>query len=296
MKKYWRINKRGITLIEVLVATSIFLLFALGIYGGITLIFKVVYNSRIRIIETAILAEKLEEVRNIPFDQIGILNGIPSGVLPYTQTTTRNGVNYSIITTVRNIDDPFDGTVTTTIQDTSPADYKLVEMSIICESCIQTNPVILSTRVSPKGLEGASDNGSLFIHVFDSNGLDVVGANISIVYTGSTTININDVTDNNGMLRIIDTPTGTEAYQINVSKSSYSSDYSVSSTISNPNPDKPPSTVITQNVTEISFSIDQLANLSLSTVNPSCVPISSVAFNMRGDKTIGHNPIVYKSY
>ena len=168
MKKAWRINKKGITFIEVLVAAAIFLLFALGIYGGITLVFKVVYNSRMRIVETAILAEKLEEVRNLPFDQVGILNGIPSGVLPYTQTTSRNGVNYNIITTVRNIDDPFDGTVTTTPQDTAPADYKLVEMSIICERCIQTKRVTLSTRVSPKGLEGASSNGSLFIHVFRS--------------------------------------------------------------------------------------------------------------------------------
>jgi len=53
-------------------ATAIFLLFALGIYGGLQLVFKIVYQSRLRILETAVLSAELETVHNIPFDQIGI--------------------------------------------------------------------------------------------------------------------------------------------------------------------------------------------------------------------------------
>ncbi|MFH1789910.1 MAG: hypothetical protein ABH832_02470 [bacterium] len=289
-----KINKKGFALIEIIVGMGVFLLFAFGIYGGINLIYKIVYSSRLRIIETAILSEKLEVVRNLPFDQVGILNGIPSGVLPHSQTTTLNGINFILTTTVRNIDDPFDGTVTTTPQDTSPADYKLVEMSIICSNCIQKKSVLLSTRVSPPGLEGASNNGSLFIHVFDANGIDVPQANVAITYIGSTTIMINDATDNQGMLRIVDTPTGTESYHIVVSKADYSSDYTVSSTVGNPNPDKPPSTVVTQTVTEVSFAIDQLASLILNSVDSACAVIGSFDFRARGSKTVGHNPIVYK--
>jgi len=297
MKTSRRNDNRGITLLEVLVGTAVFLLFALGVYGGISLVFKIVYNSRLKILETAVLSEKLETVRNLPFDQVGILNGIPSGVLPYTQTVTRNGIDFNIITTVRNIDDPFDGTVTSTPIDTSPADYKLVEMSIICASCPQTKEVTLSTRVAPKGLEGASDNGSLFIHVFDANGIDVQGASVNVIYTGtSTPIIINDTTDNNGMLRIIDTPTGTEAYNITITKSGFSSDYSVSSSVSNPNPLKPPSNVISQSVTEISFSIDELASMDLTTMNQSCSVIAGASFDIWGDKKIGNNPVVYKYY
>ena len=63
---------RGFTLVEVLMATAIFLLFALGIYGGLQLVFKIVYQSRLRILETAVLSAELETVHNIPFDQIGI--------------------------------------------------------------------------------------------------------------------------------------------------------------------------------------------------------------------------------
>jgi len=43
-------GKKGFTLIEVVVAAAIFLLFALGIYGGISLVFKIVYQSRLKIL------------------------------------------------------------------------------------------------------------------------------------------------------------------------------------------------------------------------------------------------------
>jgi len=289
------INKKGFSLIEVLVATAVFLLFALGIYGAIQLVVKIVYSSRLQILETAVLSEHLEVARNLPFDQVGILNGIPLGVLPYSQTVTRNGVAFDIITTVRNIDDSFDGMATGTLPiDTSPADYKLVEMSIICQNCLQSKPIVLSARVSPKGLEGSSDNGSLFIHVFDSQGIDVQGATVDVYYSDAIMLDITDTTDNSGMVKIIDTPTGTEAYYINISKSGYSSDYTVSSSLSNPNPSKPPSTVISQTVTEISFAIDTAGTMNLSTLNPSCTAIPNASFYVHGDKVIGNNPTVYK--
>ena len=276
-------------------ATAVFLLFAIGIYGGVSLVFKVVYSSRLRILETALMAEQLELVRNLPFDSVGIINGVPSGVLPYTTTTVRNGVTFVLITTVRNIDDPFDGTVTSTPADTAPADYKLVEISIICQSCFQQEPVVLSTRVSPRGLEGASQNGSLFIHVFDVNGFDVVGATVNVTNTASTTpIIISDTTNNSGMVQILDTPTGTQSYHIRVSKSGYSSDYTVSSTAAVPNPSKPPSNIVSQMLTEISFQIDRVGTLNLSTVNQSCVAVASVPFSAHGEKVLGASPLVYK--
>ncbi len=294
MKKFWRHNVRGISLIEVLVATAVFLLFALAIYGAINLVFKIVYSSRLRILETAILAEKLETVRNLPFEQVGILNGIPTGVLPYSTTIVRNGITFNIITTVRNYDDPFDGMATGTVPiDTAPADYKLVEMSIICAQCVQSRSVILSTRVSPKNLEGASNDGSLFIHVFNSNGQNIQGVAVNLI-NNSSSINLTDVTDNEGMLRMVGTPTGTEAYQITVSKSGYTSDSTLAPTVDNPNPNTPPSTVISQTVTDISFEIDLTANLSVNTISQGCSAIGNAAFNVRGEKTIGHDPTVYR--
>jgi len=276
---------------EVLVASGLFLLFALGIYGATTLVFKIVYSSRLRILETALISEQLEVVRNLPFDDVGIINGVPAGVLPYTTTTVRNGVIFVLITTVRNIDDPFDGTITSTPADVSPADYKLVEISAICQSCTQINPVILSTRVAPKNLEGASENGALFIHVFDVNGLNVAGAIVDVTNTAANPFTIiNDTTDNAGMVQIIGAPTGTQSYHIRVSKSGYSSDYTVSSSAQVPNPVKPPSNVVSQAITEISFQIDQAGALNFSTVNANCAAVASVPLSVHGEKIIGTSP------
>jgi prepilin-type N-terminal cleavage/methylation domain-containing protein len=282
------LNRKGFSLLEVLMASAIFLLFALGIYSGINLVFKIVYQSRMRILETALLAEQLEVARNLPYDSVGIINGVPSGLLPFSTTTIRNGQTFTILTTVRNIDDAFDGTIGGNPNDSSPADYKLVEMSVICSNCSQQTPVTLSTRVAPKQLEGASQNGALFIQVFDYNGQPVVGANVTVTNTArNPSVVINDVTGNDGYLRIVDTTTGTLSYFIKVSKSGYSTDYTVPVSASVPTPVKPPSNVVSQTITDISFSIDQLSNMDLHFITPACAAVANQAFRIRGEKKIG---------
>lgn len=292
----FKLNRKGFSLLEILIASAIFLLFALGIYSGINLVFKVVYQSRMTILQTALLAEQLEIVRNLAFNDVGIINGVPNGVLPYSTTTIRNKQAFTILTTVRNIDDPFDGTLGGDPNDTSPADYKLVEMSVICQNCSQQSPIVLSTIVAPKQLEGASDNGALFIQVFDYNGQPVAGANVTVTNTAQTpNVVIHDVTDSDGYLRIIDTPTGTLSYHINVSKSGYSSDYTVPVSVEVPTPNKPPSNVVSQTITDISFSIDLLSNLDLHFLTPACAAVANADFNIYGEtKKIGSDPVVYK--
>lgn len=291
-----KFEKGGFTLIEIAVAIAIFLIFAVGIYSTMSMVFKIVYQSRMKILETALLSEQLEVAHNIPYDNVGIVNGIPAGTLLHSQIINRDGADFTVITSVRNIDDPYDGVLGGTPNDTAPADYKQVEMSAICNNCAQQEPVILSTIVSPKNLEGASKNGALFIHVFDANGLAVPQANVHIVNTAQTpNIILDDVTDNDGMLKIVDAPTGTLSYNITVSKSGYNSDYTVTSSAGNPNPLKPPSNVVSQEITEISFSIDKSASLNVSSVNSVCEAVSGPTVNLFGDKIIGANPNVYKT-
>lgn len=289
-------HQSGFTLIELTVAIAIFLIFAVGIYSTISIVFKIVYQSRMRILETTLLSEQLEIARNLPYDSVGIVNGVPAGVLQHSQTINRDGANFSVVTSVRNIDDPFDGTLGGTPNDTAPADYKLVEISGICTNCSQQEPAILSTIIAPKDLEGASKNGALFIHVFDANGLAVPQANVHIVNTANNPdVIIDDVTDNDGMLRIVDAPTGTLSYNITVSKSGMNSDGTVVSSVDNPNPLKPPANVVSQTITEISFSIDDLSALNVSSMNSICSNLSGPSATLYGEKIIGANPSVYKT-
>jgi prepilin-type N-terminal cleavage/methylation domain-containing protein len=288
-------TSRGFTLLEVVVAMAIFGLFTLGIYSSIQFALKSVYQSRTRTLETSLAQEWLETARNVAYGSVGILGGSPPGVLPHTQTITRNGEIFTLTTTVRNIDDPFDGTIGGTTNDTSPADYKLVQVEVLCSVCSQQVPVTLSAIVAPKNLEGATNNGALFLHVFDANGISVAGANMHVVNTSVTpNLVIDDVTDNQGMLKLIDVPTSTQGYHITVSKSGYSTDATATSSASNPNPTKLPATVVSQSITDLSFAIDHTASAQVSTINPSCTALPNTLFNLWGDKVIGANPTVFK--
>lgn len=287
-------SHRGFSLIEILVSVAILSLFVLGIYSGIEFTFRVVFQSRVRIIENSILNEQIELIRNLPFADVGIINGSPSGVLTRTVTSTRDGTDFVVIRTIRNIDDPYDGTIDGTPEDTSPADYKEVYIEVSCASCRQVRPASASTIISPKYLEGDPDNGALFIQVLDADADPVQGASVHVVATTtSTTIDLVDTTNNDGMLYLVDLPSGVSVYSVTVTKVGYTSDQTITPTEANPNPTKPPITVSAQDVTEVSFFIDEVSTLAISTVNALCQPVGGVPVSVTGNRVIGSDPTVY---
>lgn len=286
-------NQKGFGLIEVMVAVAVFVLFFLGIYSMITFVFKVVYQSRLRILETGILNEQVEIVRNLPFEQVGIIDGSPAGVLARTVTTTRDNIDFTITRTIRSIDDPFDGTIGGIPNDTAPADYKMVDMEIICNHCGQRTALSLTTQISPKFLEGDPNHGALFIQVFDAQGVPVSGATVHIVApTADPAVDMEDTTDNDGMLRLVDLGAGMDNYNITVSKAGYTTDQTLAPSETVPNPVKPPASVIAKDVSEISFSIDKISSLNLSTINKTCQAIGSVPVRISGTKLLGTEPDV----
>lgn len=287
-------NKKAFSLIEAVVATAIFVLFVLGIYGGTQLVFKIVYSSRIRIIETALLNEQVEIIHNASFFDVGIVNGSPSGIFDRNVTTTRNGIDFLITRTIRNIDDPYDGIIGGTPNDTAPADYKLVDIEVVCIDCGQQVPLSVQTYVSPKFLEGDPTHGALFVEVFDANVVPVQGATVHIVSTSTDPLyDFYDTTDNDGMLRIVDLAAGVESYHIIITKDGYTGAQTIIPSESNPNPTKPPVSVMAQGVAEISFSIDKQSSIDLTSINTLCQPIPSTNFTIRGTKLIGTEPDVY---
>ncbi len=288
-------NQKGFTLIEVIVGLAVFMVFAVGVYTSTQYIFKIVYSSRLKILEIQILNEQVEIIRNLPFESVGIVNGSPAGLLQRIATSTRNGINFTITRTIRNIDDPFDGTAGGSPNDTAPADYKLAEVEIVCSSCNQNTPLRLSTYVAPKNLEGNPNHGALFILVLNANGDPVQGATVHVVATSTNPIlDLTDTTDNDGMLRLVDIATGTNAYGVTVSKNGYTSDQTNFATVANPNPIKQPATVVVKDVTKISLSIDLASAMVISTINNSCQPVVNVPINVYGTKKIGDDPDVLK--
>lgn len=286
----------GFTLMEVVVGIAVFTLIAIGIYSVITQTTKLIHAARARVAATALVNEQIEIIRNLPYASVGTSGGVPPGSLPQTQTLTRDGIAFTVNTTIRNIDDPFDGTIGGVPNDTAPADYKLVEISVSCSSCTGNPPLIFTTTLAPKNLEISTTNGSLFIRVFDANGHAVPQASVHVENTDtSPSLSIDDVTNNEGLLQLIDVPPANESYAIRVTKDGYSTEQTYPPNApGNPNPVKPHASVLTQQVTQISFSIDKVSSLPLITTSQLCSPLTFIDLHNEGAKLIGTDPNLLK--
>jgi prepilin-type N-terminal cleavage/methylation domain-containing protein len=118
-------TNKGFSLVELLVGVAVFTIICISVYGAYTSIFDVVKTSRAKLDAVDLTNEQFEIIRNLPYSDVGIYGSIPSGVLTHTQTLVRGQNSYDVTTTVRNVDDPFDGTLGGIPNDLSPADFKL---------------------------------------------------------------------------------------------------------------------------------------------------------------------------
>ena len=284
-------SNRGFGLVETLVSVAIFSLISTAAYGGFVKIMQAVQVLKVKNTSINLANEQIEIVRNLPYVDVGIINGVPAGKIPREQVLTRGGINFDVTTSVRDIDDPFDGQIGSVPNDLSPADYKLVELSIICSDCAYKNELKYYARVSSFALETQGNNGALFVRAFDSTGQPLQGANVLIENNKlEDPIIINETTNIDGMFQVVNAPTGTEAYQVTVTKDD---NYSVDKTytvgeVENPIPYRPHANVVTGEVTQLSFYIDRLSNLDIYTKENTCERIANVDFNLQGSKSVGY--------
>ena len=287
---------RGFTLIETLLAIGIFTIISLGIYFSYSNILDVIVSSQANLVALSAIDNELEVIRNMKYQDVGIQGGSPAGKLVAEKIIQQSGIPFTLKTYVRNIDDPFDGTIGGTPNDLASADYKLIELELSCPACPRFSTRTVTTRVAPLNLEGLTKNGALFVNVFDASGQPISGANVNIINNSvNPAININDITGVNGMLQLVDIATSSAKYEVTVTKPGYSTDKTYQPGVpGNPNPTKPHATVANQQVTQISFAIDRTSVLNLATNDQMCVPVASVDYIQTGSKLIGTDPDVFK--
>lgn len=281
-------GSKGQTLISTLIGIAIFLILANALFTLIRGSFSIISFNRARITARHIAQEKIELIRNLPFDDIGTAGGIPSGTIAQEEVQTRNGLAFTVKTDVIYVDDTFDNTVP---NDLLPTDYKRVRVEVSWGgiSASRGNPVIFVTDIAPKGVESTAGGGTLSIFVIDANGEPVPQADVQIVAATTPAVNLALQTSDNGRLILPGAPPCTACYRITVTKNGFSTErtYSTSEVA---NPAKPHVTVLAGQLSEIAFSIDQTSTLVIrSTGNRAggFAPTGPIAFTMRGAKTIG---------
>lgn len=286
-------------LLSLLVSIAVFAILGHTIFTLISASYSIVTFTRARITALHLASERVELIRNLPYDSIGIIGGIPAGNMQPNENVTRNGLNYIVKTSIVYIDDPFDNVAPI---DLLPTDYKRVRVDVSWEGLVASkkNPVTLITDIAPRGVESTQGGGTLSILVFDANGQPVPQADVNIIATQtSPQVNLNLQTSDNGRIILPGSPTCTSCYQITVTKEGYSSDrtYSTAEVV---NPDKPYLSVIESLLTEVSFLIDKTSELTIKTVSfeeDYFSELGNVTFFLRGGKTLGtdfNDELVYK--
>lgn len=263
LKLGFEIFTKGFSLIETIIGVALLLVAFLGIFGAYQLGLKVIGQSKARIIAIALANQKIESARNLSYENIGTVGGIPPGAILETEIIVRNNITFTVKTAVIYIDDSFDGLVPA---DALPNDYKRAKVKVSWGGLFGGD-VVLITDITPKGLETTVGGGNLLITVFNASGLAVPQADIHLVNSSTTPpIDVNYQTNNEGKYLVAGAPADVANYKIIVSKSGYSSARTYG-TEEIANPQKPHATVIEGELTQTSFSIDRLSSFSINTLS-----------------------------
>ncbi len=281
-------NQRGFSLIESLVAIAIFVLLAGVVYQAFFLTYKDAALNWQNTSISSLARQYLENARNIPYAQVGTIQGNPHGNLPdfaNPSAITMNNTSYQVYFEVTYIDDPADGTIALST-DPAPNDYKQVKLSI--KNTATGQIYNFTTNIVPSGLENMTNGGALSLSVINAFGQPVPNANINITNTAvSPSINLSRTSDANGKWIEVGLPDSANSYHVTVTKSGYSSDRTYPITVQNPSPTKPDATIANGQVTQISFAVDKTSNLTFNTLNQTCGAISGVGLEIKGSKLIG---------
>ncbi len=285
----------GFSLVEAIIAVVVLGMALVSIYQLTQQLIRVGTLAQRKAVSAAIAQEQLEIIRNMPYDQVGSDTTFPSGPLLTTQTIVRDTKSYTVTLNINYVDDPADGVMCTGSNspcDTAWLDYKKVEVQVCWDSISCGAPVRLTTIISGQGLENSTNTGALIITVLDVSGSPVSGATVT-VSSPALSNNVVNATDVNGKLQLLSLPPATGNYHIVVTKSGYSSD---STYAPSPGfiPILPDQSILAGLPTPITFNIDQVSTLNISTLDQStCGGVGSVDIHLQGQRRIGQSPDVY---
>jgi hypothetical protein len=291
-------RKAGFTLVEVLVATTMLVIFFGAVMTMIQMSLKLVGQTKATATAKLLLQERMELIRNMPYTSVGVIGGIPAGPIEPVEAITVNKTSYEITTSIIMVDDPYDGLAP---EDEHPNDYKQVRISVSWGGIFASSkPIVVYTNVVPRGTESELGGGILALTVIDSHGSPVSNATVTIVSDEVVpAVNMTSFTDINGRLILGGATPCIECYQISATKTGYTSDRTYGRDEVE-NPRKPHASVIEGDTTALTYSIDLTATITFRVVRDASTNYSAfqgVQMRVFGKKEIGRTSLdqpVYK--
>lgn len=279
----------GFSLLELLVAIGITAIVSVTVLALLGRGVDLLRREEHRRVAVAIAEERLEIIRNVAYDAIGTTGGIPEGPFTAEETVERGAARYAVRTRIAYVDDPFDQLAP---DDAIPNDRKQAAVDVSWGA----NPnqvVTLMTEVAPVGLERTTGGGTLRLRVFDARGNPVEGATIQVTNGDvQPTVALTLPTDGRGEVTLPGTPPSTAGYHVRAAKAGMSTDATIVPGPENPNPIRPPLTVLAGEVTSAAFAIDRLGAIALTFVHAqNDRPFRELTtFTIQGSKVVGNRP------
>jgi prepilin-type N-terminal cleavage/methylation domain-containing protein len=193
----------GFTLIEVMIAISLFAIMAVTFAGTAGASYRAYQNARARTAAEETATAELEDARRLPYDQLGTVGGNPPGTIAPTQTVTVGGFTTNLAIRVVYVDDPIPGGFQTA------ANYKSVRVTATWQG---KQLAQIESRVAPPR-EPSRDKGVVKVRVVDyALNQPVSGATVQL--SGSPAGNRIDTTDASGQVvfAAVDPNTATAPY------------------------------------------------------------------------------------
>ena len=261
------LSVRGMTLVDVLVGVSLMLVIFLALIGLLRASLLVASLAKAKAGATAVVDNQMEYIRALPYDSVGTVGGIPSGVIPEFSTTTENTIPYAVRTFIEYVDDPADGTGGADTNGIT-TDYKRVKVAVTYFLKGKLREVDMVSNYAPVSIETTTNGGTLKVNVVSSTGTPVSGASVRVVNASTTpTVDVVTYSDSTGVVLLGGAATSTQ-YQIYVSKPGYSSAQTYARDSNNQNPSPGYLTVVKNQTTSSTFAIDVVSSFALSTYYP----------------------------
>jgi hypothetical protein len=264
------ISGKGFTFIDILVGISLMLIVFLGVFAAFQLGLKVVGVSQAKIIATSFANQKLETARNLPYQKVGIEGIDEGGTLKEIEYYPSDNPKYTIYTDVDCRNNPDDG-----VDDACLCDYKTVTVTVSWTGRFG-GEITLATDIAPKNdIQECEKQGGVFeAKVFNVQGEGIADAQVKVedINTGIVEQCSTDLGGKCAGEKGIFLSTSPEAenYKVTVTKTGYSTEQTFKSgdlydSKIIANPEKPNLTILEGQITEKSFSIDQVSTFSMET-------------------------------
>ena len=253
--------------------------------------------AKAKISAVALANEKMEEIRNMPYDKVATKRGTiyPPGELDDSEKIVRDGTAFTLKRVISYVDDPYDGNAEGTISDKPvdlyPYDYKKVEISVFIENK-NGRLASLTSNMAGKVAETSSETGIIKICVVDSKYQPVGGAIVTVSNPGvAPPVDIQTTVGSDGCIMIPNLPPESHnMYHLTATKAGFSVDMTYPRTPQNPNSTQPDQNVMVQQVTNQTLSIDQLSTLNIDVLDVGGNPSSQTNIHVEGTKEKWSNP------